>query len=123
MITPELAEQIARDDFPSRARVLQIERADRHSFDYPWGPLPAYRIVFDDAQATVFYVSTSDGTVQRSDRSSRIRRAITSLHTFEPLKLITKRDAVRRGLLVLLSVVGVGVAGTGYYLALPRRRP
>ena len=49
--------------------------------------------------------------------------AFTSLHTFEPLKLITKRDAVRKGLLVLLSMIGVGVAGTGYYLALPRRRP
>ena len=123
MITPEVAEQIARDGFPSPARVLQIERVDRHSFAYPWGPLPAYRIVFDDDRATVSYISTSDGTVRRSDRWSRIRGAITSLHAFEPLKLITKRDAVRKGLLVLLSVVGVGVAGTGYYLALPRRRP
>jgi len=79
--------------------------------------------VFDDDRATVSYISTSDGTVRRSDRWSRIRGAITSLHTFEPVKLITKRDAVRKGLLALLSMVGVGVAGTGYYLALPRRRP
>ena len=123
MITPEVAEQIARDGFPSSARVLQIERVDRHSFAYPWGPLPAYRIEFDDDRATVSYISTSDGTVRRSDRWSRIRGAITSLHTFEPVKLVTKRDAVRKGLLVLLSVVGMGVAGTGYYLARPRRRP
>ncbi len=93
-ITPERAERIVRSAFPTQAHVLQIERVSRHSYVYQRGPLPAYRVVFDNDQSTAYYVSTHDGTVRRSDRWSRIRGAIESLHTFEPLKLITKRDAV-----------------------------
>ena len=63
------------------------------------------------------------GTVQRSDRESRIRNAITSLHTLDPVKLLIERDAVR-GLLLLMSLIGMAAAGTGFYLALPgQRRP
>ncbi len=117
-ITPKIAEQIARDDFPSHGRVLQIDLVTRHTFAYPWGSLPAYRVVFNDDRATVSHVSMSDGTVRRSDRLSRIKAAIKGMHTFEPVKLITERDAVRKGLLLLLAVVGIGAAGTGYYLAM-----
>jgi len=120
-ITPEIAEQIARDEFPVQARVLQIDLLTHNSYSYPWGPLPAYGIVFDDDQATISHVSVSDGMVRRSTRWSRIQAAVASLHTFEPLKLITKRKAVRRGLLLLLSMVAIAAVGTGYYLALPRR--
>jgi len=121
-VTQELAEQIARDEFSIQTPVHHIDLVRRHTFDYSWGPLPAYRIMFDDKQGTVSYVSTIDGTVQRSDRWSRIRAAITSLHTFEPLRLVTERDWVRKGVLFVLSLIGIGAAGTGYYLALPRRR-
>jgi uncharacterized iron-regulated membrane protein len=120
-ITPEIAEQIARGNLPSQGRVLQIERINRHSYAYQWGPIPAYRIVFDNDQSTSYYVSTHDGTVRRSDRWNRVRGVMESLHTFRPLKLITKREAVRKGMLILLSVVGIGAALTGYYLSLPRR--
>jgi len=121
IITTEVAEQIARDEFSLQAHVLQIKSVDRNDYFYPWGPLPAYRIIFDDNWATVSHVSTSDGTVRSSNRLNRIKAAIGSLHTFEPLKLITKQSNVRKGLLVLLSLVGIGVALTGYYLALPPR--
>jgi len=121
-ITQEMAEQIARNAFPSQARILQIEIVRRHTFEYAWGPLPAYRIAFADERGTVFHVSTIDGTAQRSDRLNRIRTAIESLHTLEPLRLITERDWIRKGVLILLSVIGIGVAGTGYYLALLSRR-
>jgi len=50
----------------------------------------------------------------------RIRGAIASLHTFEPIKLITKRDAVRNGLLIISSLIGIVASMTGYYLALRR---
>jgi hypothetical protein len=120
-ITPEVAEQIARDNFPSDAPVFQSELVTRHNLSYPGGPLPAQRIVFDDDRSTVYYVSVYDGTVRHSNRESRIRRAIVSLHTFEPIKLITKQNAVRKGMLVLLSLLGIGAALTGYFLALQRR--
>ncbi|MGH2396604.1 MAG: hypothetical protein ACRDFW_06360 [bacterium] len=35
MITPELAQQIARDDFPTQGRVVQIDLVTRHDFAYP----------------------------------------------------------------------------------------
>lgn len=122
-ITPEIAEQIARDYVPAEARIVQIQHVNSYNYAYQWGPLPAHRIVFDNDRSTAYYVSSRDGTVRHSDRETRIRGAITSLHTFQPLKLITRRAAVRKGLLLLLSVLGIMVAGTGYYLALPRRRP
>jgi hypothetical protein len=120
-ITPRISEQIARDYIASQARVLESELITHHSIAYQGGPLPAYRLVFDEDQSTIFYVSTRDGTVRSSDRWSRIQGAMESIHTFQPLKLIGKRDTVRKGLIVLLSVVGIGVVGTGYYLALPCR--
>lgn len=123
LITPELSEQIVRDKFPTQARILKIERVDHHDFSYRWGPLPAYRVVFDDNPATLYHVSINDGKVQRSDRLNRVRGAIQSLHAFEPLKLITKRGKVRKGLLFLLSVIGIGAVGTGYYLIIQGQRP
>jgi hypothetical protein len=119
-ITPEVAEQIAREYVPSQARVVQSELVNRHSFSYQWGPLPAYRLVFDSDRSTGYYVSAYEGTVRRSTLEDRLRGAIGSLHTFEPIKLITTQVVVHKGLIILLSLVGVGVAITGYYLALPR---
>jgi hypothetical protein len=119
-ITPELAELIVRDNFPTQASIHRIERVEHHDLSYPWGALPAYRVVFGDKPDIVYHVSTRDGAVQLSDPWSRVQAAIGSLHTFEPLKYIVQKDEVRNGLLILLSVVGVGTAATGYYLALSR---
>jgi uncharacterized iron-regulated membrane protein len=120
-ITPDVAEQIAQGDLHSQARALQIEIINQHALTYPWGPLPAYRVVFDDDRATISYVSTRDGRVWHTDRRSRIRVAMSSLHDFSAFRLIIGRNAVRTGLLLLLSLVGIAVVVTGYYLALPRR--
>src|SRR5262245_14108248 len=78
-------------------------------------------IVFDDDLATSLYVVTRDGTVRSSDRWNQLQGAMESIHTFQPLKFIDKREAVRRGLIVLLSMVGIGAVATGYYLAMLRR--
>jgi hypothetical protein len=121
-ITPEVAEEVARERFPSVGRVVERDQVSRHTLEYPWGSLPAHRIVFDLDPAVPYYVSATNGAVVRSDRWTRFQGVMGSLHTFEPLKLITTSERARKGLLVLLSVVGIGVAGTGYYLALPRRR-
>jgi hypothetical protein len=122
-ITPERAEQIALNDFGSQAQVRQIERITRHDFVYLWGPLPAYRLAFDDDRATISHVSIRDGTVRRTDRWRRIKMVVGALHTFEPLNLIIEQETiVRRSLLIMLSIVGIMAVGTGYYLALPRRR-
>ena len=121
-MTPEIAEEIARDYVSSSADVLETDLTTLHSYAYSWGPLPAFRIVFNHDPSTAYYVSVRDGNVLRSDRWSRIHGAIESLHVFQPLKLFTQRESIRKGLLVLLSAVGIGTAVTGYYLAFPRRR-
>jgi len=119
-MTPELAEQIVRDTFPTQARVLQIDRIGRYTYSYQWGPLPAYEIVLENEPSAAYYVSVQEGTVRRSDRWNRIQGALASLHTFQPLKLVTTRDPFRRGLLVIVAIVGLAVAITGYCLALRR---
>ena len=78
--------------------------------------------MFDHDQSSVYYVALRDGEVQRAVRWRWIQDAIASLHTFQPLKLISKQDIVRNGPLVLLSIVGIGASVTGYYLAVPRWR-
>lgn len=121
-INPELAERLARDEFESRAAVRRIDLLTRHGFGYPIGPLPVYRIVFDDKWATTSFVSVRDGTVRRINRWRGLLRAMGSLHSFEPIGLITRQEGIRKGLLVLVALLGIGAAGTGYYLGLARRR-
>ena len=122
-ITPAIVEQIARDYVPSETRVLEIEHTTQHSYAYQWGPLPAFRIVFANDHSTAYYVSVWDGSILRSDRWSRILGAIVSLHDFRPVTLFIQRESIRIGLLVLLSLVGIATAVTGYYLAVSRLRP
>ena len=86
------------------------------------GQVPVCRIAFGDDRATISYVSPKNGSVRLSDRMSRIHTAIASLHEFMPLKLFTESDKVRKGLLILLSLVGGGVVVSGYYLALKGKR-
>jgi peptidase YpeB-like protein len=119
-ITRELAERFVLDAYPGQGRVQKVEMLEKHNYDYQWGPLPVYQIVLDSQQTTAYHVSTDDGSVRRSERMDRIRGAITSLHTFDPIKLITKRDAVRNGLLIITAVIGIVASLTGYYLALRR---
>src|SRR4030095_12744473 len=117
-ITRALAERFVLEAYPGQGRAQKGETQEHHSYGYQWGPLPVYQIVLDSAQSTVYYVSTDDGSVRRSDRLDRIRGARMSLHTFDPIKLITKRDAVRNGLMIITSLIGIIASLTGYYLAL-----
>jgi Uncharacterized iron-regulated membrane protein len=121
-IDQALAERIALDDFAIAGPIFQVTRLDQHEASYPSGVLPVFRIIFESDHLVAYYVSGADGVAQRSDNWSRARNAISSLHTFEPLTLITKREKPTQALLVFVSLVGIVTALTGYYLALPRRR-
>jgi hypothetical protein len=91
-ISPEIAEALARVNVGS------------------------YRIRFEGDGSNIYYVSLMSGAVSRSNSMTRIRAAITSLHTFEPIRLFTESGAVRKGILVILSLVGVIVSITGYVI-------
>ena len=56
--------------------------------------------------------------VTHSTIATRTRAVITSLHTFEPLTLLTQRDSIRKLLLVGSAAIAVFVALTGYILAI-----
>jgi uncharacterized iron-regulated membrane protein len=116
-MTPEFAEKIAREDFPTTARATKIAMIEKYDLDFTWGGLPAYRIVFDDAYGTASTVSL-DGSVHRSDAWSRTQFVIGSLHTFEPIKILTGRERLKEILLIATSIVGIASALTGYYLAI-----
>jgi hypothetical protein len=119
-ITRDQAERYVLDTYPTEGRVQKIETVKHHSYAYQWGPVPTYRIVLDSDPSVDFYVSVNDGAVRRSDRWNRFVGAFASLHTFEPIKLITRRDAVRRGLMIAAGMMGIGAAVTGYCLSVRR---
>ena len=121
-ITPQRAEAIVKRHMASGPRELKVELLSNHELTYPWGPLPVYRAVVAEDPSTFYYVSARDGTVSRSDRESRIRNAIASLHTLDPVKLLIEREAVRKGLLIVASLIGIAAVCTGYALALKRWR-
>jgi len=130
-ITPELAEGIARDRISltgedgNQAELASVERLEAHDLLYPFGNLPVYRVRFEEDGSNIYYISALDGSLSQSNQLTRLSAAITSLHTFEPVRLVTDNNLVRKGLVVLFSSIGVCTALTGYLLALlpifPRR--
>lgn len=119
-ITAQRAEAIAKRHMASGPRELRVEPLSHHEFTYPWGPLPVYRVVVPEDPSTFYYVSARDGTVNRSDRETRIRNAIASLHTLDPVKLLIEREAFRKGILILAAIVDLAAVCTGLTLAVKR---
>lgn len=117
-ITAQLAEAIARDKASVQGEVQSIEKLTAHDLYYPFGNLPVYRVVFEGDGSNMYYISAVNGEFSRSNTLTRLRAAISSLHTFEPLTLLVQQNSVRKGLLGLTALVGVMTALTGYLLAL-----
>lgn len=88
---------------------------------YYWGPTPVYRFDLAQPKGTTVYVSAVDGRIQTWSRLARLRRMVTSLHGFEPVRLVARRDFIRVGLLLVASIAGLATIATGLYLALPVR--
>lgn len=122
-ITPELAARIARSTLGTSATARQVERLEHYDYRWRHGALPVYRVTLEDSEVSVVYVSVDSGEVGgRSDRWGRIRGLIGGgLHEFQPVGWLLGSNRARKALLLLLSLVGVATALTGYYLALPRR--
>lgn len=118
--TRELAERVVLDAYPGQGGAQTIGMLEQHSYGYQWGPLPVYQIMLDSDKSTAYFVATEDGSVRRSDRVDRIRGAITSLHTFDPIKLVIRPETVRTSLLIITGVIAILASLTGYYLALRR---
>jgi hypothetical protein len=76
-------------------------------------PLPVYRVEFDDAEATWFYLDWSTGAVVlRYTAAARVQRWLyNGLHSLD-FSFLTRRGLVWDGTLIVLSVVGFAFAAT-----------
>jgi len=115
-ITPGLAESTVRATFPTEAPVAEIVQLHEHDTSYPWGALPAFRVSFTDNPSVYYLVEPGTTRVVRSSPASRLRRAIVSLHQFDPIESLTGSVLARKGLLVITCVVSLLGVITGYYL-------
>ena len=120
VITPELAEEIARR-LSGVTAAARIDTVTQHSMGYMSGPVPAYRVAFADEEGSTAYVSLKDGSARYTNQRLRIRFFVSGLHTFDQLKLLEKTSTLKKPLLHLTSSIGIGLILTGYYLVLPKR--
>jgi hypothetical protein len=121
IITRENAEQILHSRFVIR-NITHTELVTRRSINYLWGSLPAYRFVLEEDPSALYFVSVRDGEIQRTTGWTAWQQGIAMLHDFSAIRAIVANDSIRRGLLLLASLAGLGVALSGYWLAWPRRR-
>lgn len=122
MFSQELAESMIRDSFNIEAPLANIEQLTEHSALYPWGSLPVYRLVFTDSPSASYFVAQKNLRLYRSSPVTKLRAAITSLHSFEPVNLLTSDKRIRNWLLIGISTIALAGAITGLVLTLPRRR-
>lgn len=120
--TPDLAEQITRTAFDIDAPLAESTRLTEHDTSYPFGQLPVFRVRFADGTGSRYFVNESSARVSRSTALSRLRSAIVSLHTFEPVEYFTHSSKLRKNLLVLTGAITMLGAIIGYILALPGGR-
>jgi hypothetical protein len=91
-------------------------------------PLPAYRVTFDDAESTWFYVDWSTGAVLlRYTTAVRVQRWLyNGLHSFD-FSFLLRRGLAWDGVVIALSIVGFMFAATSVVVASRRvaraRRP
>lgn len=116
-ITEEYATQMAARRAGGGAQPQETLLWKSHTPEYTFGPLPVYRISFDDGAATVVYVSKNTGEVTTSDRKGRIRGFIAGTHTFEFLKPMLLNRSIR-ALLMFFSFVGLCMSVFGGWILL-----
>ena len=120
-VTAELAERVARAQFGvPEAPLASTELLEEHSARYAAGPLPVYRLTFDDADHTVAYIALLAGVVQGGGSNHRVRALVAGLHAFYPLRVLVGSKG-EQGLLVLTGTITIVLVITGYWLGLPAR--
>lgn len=117
-VTEQSAEQLVRIITRDEASQVEITPLIRHDLLYPFGPLPVFRVKFQDSRGALYHVNMSNSDVTRMTSAIWIKAVISSFHTFEPMKLLTQRESVRLFLLVSSAVIAVFVSITGYVLAI-----
>ncbi len=106
-----------RPDVPA-----QVRKATKHTLAYPFGPLPTYRLAFDDDPSTYYFTHSPIHRIRRSDRLGRANFLIGSFHTFEPLRVAVRNVHYVHIVMISFALLGTFSVLTGFYMALPTRR-
>lgn len=117
IIDEETARRLARMEFATDAAMGDVRLMEEREPSYAFGPMPAWRIAWDDGRGSVSYVALVDGSVRRSDHVTRTRAAIESLHSFTVLEAFGVGSG-RLPLLLAVSVVSLFTVVTGYLLTI-----
>ncbi len=121
-ITPEIAERIAKNHLLKKASVSQVILVKRRNASYPFGPLPAYGIVFDDQQNTIVCVSTIDGKVTRiSNDRIKLLSINHDIHNLKIIMTIINSKFLIKFLVISFSVILIIGTITGYLVSFPIR--
>jgi hypothetical protein len=114
-LSREQAEAVAREDFASDAVILSTEFIEQVApgDEYRNGPLPAWRVRFDDPDAVVIYVVAQSGKVgaRRNDRW-RLFDLMWMLHILD----FENRDNFNTLLLQFLASLGIVTILSGFIL-------
>jgi uncharacterized iron-regulated membrane protein len=114
-LSREQAEAVAREDFASDAVILATEFIEQVApgDEYRNGPLPAWRVRFDDPDAVVIYVVAQSGKVgaRRNDRW-RLFDLMWMLHILD----FENRDNFNTLLLQFLASLGIVTILSGFIL-------
>jgi hypothetical protein len=109
-INEERARQIGIASVGGQFSARQVSLLQRFDWTYKYGPLPAYRLMFDDPAGSVLYVSAETGEVQFTSRLGRLRSLVSDAHTFGFLQPMVPGRWVQWALFVF--------AGVGFLLSL-----
>ena len=106
---------------PVDSNIVDVSFLKKRPYAYS-GPMPIYRCTFDDISRTHVYISPTTGQVELKNQGwNRLRQWFLSLHKFEFVTPLFNSDSIRKGVLLILSVIGLIVTLSGFYLALPAR--
>ncbi len=118
-VTPDLAEKIVREGFNIETPVLENTSLKKHVISYAWGPLPVYRLKFEGDSSHIYYVNPMSGKVHESSLLTRTRMAAGFLHSFRPVEIVTGRESIQVGALVITGMISLIGLLTGVYLIFP----
>lgn len=120
LLTPRLAESIARDVVGTDVPLRGVDTVTHQSTGYAYGERPAWRLRFDDRAGTVAYVSMATGAVHFTTRNSRFETWAAEWHLGRPLTYDGATEFWRH--VAIWSTALITLAGllAGIVLVLPR---
>jgi uncharacterized iron-regulated membrane protein len=119
-ITAALAEAIARDATGRSGGPAEVVTVRKHDALYITGNLPVWRVTFEGVEAPL-HVSQLDGALVPA--RSRFRAVVHDLHNMSIVQDLVAGDRFFRAFAIIAGTVALAGILTGYWLALPLRKP